>query len=311
MDGLTPDRVSGRRGRHGAGRKARTHTAPDSTPSNENAAAAEPGAAGGMLDRAIQREVIPRLMVAHRARPAQDGTTPPADDELVARFSTLLRSRDLPAALALVELRRAEGASIEELMLDLLVPAAHHLSACWEADLCRYEEIAVGMLHLQQVLHGLSAEFASERQASPCGRKVLLLSAPSEQAMLGVFMVTEFHRCIASEFFHHAGWDVWRAPPTSRTQLLALLRMQWFDVIDVSASCVERLPQLLADLQEMRHASRNTRVGVVVGGPAFAGDTALAAHLGADACATDPRDMLAQAEALVSLRDRPRPRPPR
>jgi hypothetical protein len=311
MDGLTPDRVTGRRGRHGAGRKDRTHTAPDPSPSNEAGATADPGLAGGVFDRAVQREVIPRLMVAQRPRQAQDGAALRTDDEAVARFSELLRSRNLPAALAEVELRRAGGASVEELLLDLLVPAAHHLSACWEADLCRYEEIAVGMLHLQQVLHGLSAEFAGERQARPCGRKVLLLSAPSEQSMLGVFMVTEFHRCIASEFFHHAGWDVWRAPPTSRPQLLGLLRMQWFDVIDVSASCVERLPQLLADLQEMRRASRNTRVGVVVGGPAFAADPALAAQLGADACAADPRDMLVQAEALVALRDRPRPRPPR
>jgi hypothetical protein len=311
MDGLTPDRVSGRRGRHGAGRKARTHTAPDGHALNDPAALAEPGVAHGTLDRAVQREVIPRLMVAHRSRLATDGSAARHDDESIGRFSALLRSRDLPAALALVDQQRAAGASIESVMLDLLVPAAHHLSACWEADVCRYEEIAVGMLHLQQVLHGLSAEFASERQASPCGRKVLLLSAPSEQAMLGVFMVTEFHRCIASEFFHHAGWDVWRAPPTSRTQLLGLLRMQWFDVIDVSASCAERLPQLLADLQDMRHASRNTRVGVVVGGPAFGDDPALAARLGADACAMDPRDMLVQAEALVSQRDRPQPRPPR
>jgi hypothetical protein len=303
MDGLTPDRVSGRRARHGAGRMARTHTAPDANPSNDTAAASP--APASVLDRAIQHEVIPRLLVAYRPRPAT------ADAEAIAAFSALLRSRDLPAALALVEQRRIDGASIEEVMLGLLVPAAHHLSACWEADLCRYEEIAVGMLHLQQVLHGLSAEFASERQATPCGRKVLLLSAPSEQAMLGVYMVTEFHRCIASEFFHHAGWDVWRAPPTSRAQLLALLRMQWFDVINVSATCTERLPQLLADLQDMRHASRNTRIGVVVGGPAFADDPALAGRMGADSVAVDGRDMLVQAEALVSQRDRPRLKPSR
>lgn len=299
MDGLTPDRVSGRRGWRGSARKSGGRLR-----SNERPDALAPEALG----RTIEHDVIPRLLSAHRTRP---GVPSRPDAAEIAEFARSACTASPQAAEDVIARRRAGGCDVESLLLDLLVPAAGALAARWRADQCRYEELAVGMLHLQQLLHGLSADFVRDGQAGPSGRRVLLLSAPAEQDMLGLYLVTEFHRCVAAEFFHHAGWDVWRAPPASRSHLMSLLRTQWFDVIAVDASSGERLAVLPPDLAEMRRASRNARAGWVVGGFALASVSDADAVDGADAVARDPRDMLSKAEALVALRERPRKRPSR
>lgn len=272
-------------------------------------AAAALHATPGALGRTVEREVIPRLIVAHRPHGAQplaakaERTEEEADAELI-EFTGLIATHRVAEAMARLEAKRAGGLSLEALYLRFLIPAARRLSSLWEADLCHYEDIATGMLHLQQMLQALSPRFAVEGQCRARGRKAMLLSAPGEQNMLGVFMVTEFYRCVASDYFHRAGWDVWRAPPTSRAQLLDILSSQWFDVIDVCASCEPRLPLLSIDLADMRRVSRNTHVGMMVGGPAFDDHPEFAGRVGADASAPDLRDTVSQAEMLVALRER-------
>ncbi len=265
-----------------------------------------------VLVRTVEREVIPRLMVAHRpggaTRSRDEDIELPDRGELV-QFTGLIASCDLAAARSRIEAKRAQGMSLETLYLHLLVPAARRLADLWEADLCQYEEIAVGMLHLQQMLHESSAVFSSEARCRSRGRKALLVSAPAEQNMLGVFMVSDFCRCVASEFFHRAGWEVWRAPPASRAQMLDVVRTNWFDVVDISASCEGRIPGLSADIAQMRKISRNRELNVIVGGPVFSDHPEFAQSVGADAAACDARDTLQQAEALVERREFENTRP--
>lgn len=255
------------------------------------------------LGAAVQREVIPRLLVAWAPNGsiAEEQNRNPAQSEVIA-FARLVTTRDAASAISWIESRRANGVSLESLFLGLLAPAARQLSDLWEADQCRFEDIACGMLNLQYVLHALSPVFASDGQCRAHGRKVLLISAPAEQSMLGVSLATDFYRCIVAEFFHRAGWEVWRSPPSTRADLMGVLRSYWFDVVDVSASCEARLPRLGADLTEMRQASRNARVRMTVGGPAFEDHLEFAEPVGADASASDPRDTLLNAEALVETR---------
>lgn len=300
MDGLTPDRVSTRRGWRGAGRKAGPAARP-----REQVGAGEAPARTALLGPVARLPEPLRQPVVDRPGCA---CSDPGD---VAAFARLACGNGPQAPAAELARLRDAGADARSLMLDLLVPAARHLAHCWQADLCRYEEMAVGMLHLQQLLHELGAELAADGQAGPCGRRVVLVSAPAEQNMLGLYMVTEFYRCVAAEFFHHAGWDVWRAPPTSRERLAALLHEQWFDVVEVAASSGDRLRMLGPDLAAIRRASRNARVRLVVGGPAVESHREDATGLGADAVAVDPRDMLGQAESLLAPAGRQRARPSR
>ncbi len=311
MNGLTEQRAMRQSARRSSAKKTRKAVDFDTGSNCEfdaQASAQPPSPTPEALGRTVEREVIPRLVFAHRPNRSEIDGANRIDVADVVEFTQLIATRELTEAQARIDSKRAQGVSLETLYLQLLIPVARRLSELWEADLCHYEDIAMGMLHLQQVLHGLSPAFSTEFQCRSRGRKALLLSAPAEQCMLGVFMVTDFYRCVASEFFHRAGWEVWRAPPRARSQLLGILSSQWFDVIDVSASCEARLPSLSADIEEMRKASRNSDVGVVVGGPVFNDHPEFASAVGADASATDPRDTLAQAELLVAEPGRARRR---
>lgn len=293
MDGLTPERV----------RLARSWSRedPDGEGRSERGVAASAAAGSATLIwRTVQRDVIPRLLDAHRGpRPgafAVDRRRPPPATD-VEGFAAALTGADLADALTIVEAERARGACLEAIYVNLLLPAADLLAARWEDDLCGYDDIALGMLHLQRLLQTLAPAFVEEGGAGACGRRALLLSSPGEARMLGTYLVTEFHRCLAAEFFQHGGWEVWRTPPASRAQLLSVLRTQWFDVIDIAASCPDRLAGLAREVTEYRNASRNARVRVLASGPVFAAHPELAARIGADAAARDPRELLAKAQA--------------
>jgi hypothetical protein len=308
MNGLTQDRIIRVSARRNSVRS--THHVPAGANGISALAERHPSPvarAPEALTRTVEREVIPRLLVVHKplpvleTRPAPAGLVSQAD---IVDFTGLVANRELKEALARIAIKRSEGVTLEAVYLDLLIPSARRLSDLWEADMCHYEEIAVGILHLQQVLHELSPAFTIETHCQARGRKALLVSAPEEQSMLGLFMVTEFYRCVSSEFFYRAGWEVWREPPSSRSQLRGILNSQWFDVVDVAASCEARLPALSADLADMRKASRNSHVGVVVDGPVFHDHPEFLSRVGADASASDSRDTLAQAELLMTARER-------
>jgi methanogenic corrinoid protein MtbC1 len=294
MDVLTPEHVRQiRPWRRDDGRDVDVPGGYDGT------AAASPHS---LIWRTVERDVIPRLLHAHRSDPRPplrvDRYRRPAATDIDG-FVAALTANDLTDALTMVDAQRARGTRIEAIYLNLLLPAADTLARRWEADQCGYDDIALGMLHLQQMLHALAPAFAEESGACACGRSALLLSSPGEARMLGTYMVTEFHRCLGAAFFEHAGWEVWRGAPGGRAQLLSVLRTQWFDVIDIAATSAERLTGLAREVTEMRNASRNARVRVLASGPVFAAHPELAARIGADAAARNPRELMAQAAALA------------
>ena len=172
------------------------------------------------------------------------------------------------------------GLPIETLYLDLLAPTARHLGDLWEADVCDFTQVTIGLGRLQQVLHELSHAFQSEMAAAASlGRRVLLIPVPGEQHSFGLFMV--------AEFFRRAGWDVCGTEVDTRQDLVRTMRDQSFAVVGLSASCGTRLDALAASIRAARRASRNRGVGVMVGGPLFVGHPELVAHVGADATALD------------------------
>lgn len=306
MTGLTTDRVK-RPGvwRNSPRRSLKTGTAKTESYRDSDSSRGVTGAKMGpeALGRAVEMEVIPRLMVAYRSPPpmAKRPWCPGGPD--VLEFSALVSTQRASSVWNWVSARLSDATTPQALYLELLMPAANLILERWQADLCHFEEVALGMLNLQHVLHSLSANTPLAMQTAACGRRALVLSAPCEQNMLGVFMVTEFYRCVTAEFFYRAGWDVWRAPPSSRSQLAQILHTHWFDVIDVASSCSGRLPQLSADIADMRRASLNTGVGLTVSGPTFAAHPELGARIGADACAGDPRHTLVRAESLAARRE--------
>ena len=78
-----------------------------------------------------------------------------------------------------------------------------------------------------------------------------------------------------------------------------MVQAERVDVVGFSLACDERLETVYQEIRGVRRASRNPGLSVMVGGPPFVANPLLAAELGADGTATDGRQAVAQAQALV------------
>lgn len=243
------------------------------------------------LARIVEAEILPRLMLAHRpsaGRRAQAERAPRPQE--IAEFSALLLAPGPVDLDAQVEALRDGGLPLTRLLLDLLAPAARLLGTLWEEDACDFLAVTEALGRLQAMSRLLCAELEDESVPAN-GRSVLLLPCPGETHRFGLSLV--------ASFFREAGWDVTTAVPGPDLDPLDLLGADWFDVVGLSLSCDVLLPALAAAVADVRRASRNPEIRVIVGGPYFARHGGEAGIVGADACAPDACLAPAAAEALL------------
>lgn len=249
-----------------------------------------------ILTRTVELDVIPRLLIAHPTPMALPAPT--AADLLVtavhvADLVALVLSRGEPEAVAFVEAMHDQGAAPEALYLDLLAPAARRLGEMWENDTCDFTEVTIGLWRLQNAMRELSPSFLRAADTRTNGPRVLLVPLPGEDHTFGLSMVYEF--------FRRAGWNAWSGPVESSADLRSLVRREWVEVIGFSLACDEKLDVARSEIRAVRRASMNPGLGVLVGGPGFTANPGLAAEVGADGTATDGRQAVLQAQALVDL----------
>ncbi|WP_326404042.1 cobalamin B12-binding domain-containing protein [Methylibium sp.] len=250
------------------------------------------------LLQAIQTEIIPRLMLAHRESPlpslaAGVARHVPGPDD-VALLAKLVLGRDPNEASAHVERLHAEGMSLEMIYLDLLAPTACRLGELWESDDCDFSEVTIGLWRLQQVMHQLSPEFLDRPQHATAEHRVLLAPAPGSQHTFGLHMV--------AEFFRRAGWKVLDHAECNDEQLRRTVGGEWFDVIGLSVGSEVHIEGLAAVILDLRRLSANPALVVMVGGPLLVKHPELLARLGADATARDAPHAVAQAQDLLASR---------
>lgn len=250
------------------------------------------------LARALDDEVIPRLVLSRRAASACVPADEQADTVRISRqdvveFARVVLERDPGAAAEHVSAIIARGASLEGVFLDLLGPTARCLGDMWNEDLCDFTQVTVGLWRLQQIVRDLSPAFADLAEPQDEARRALLVPVQGEQHTFGLFMV--------AEFFRRAGWDVWAGPIASAAELLDLVRSEWYAIVGISVGSHVRLEGLASTIHAVRRASRNRGVGVMVGGPPFVERPELAALVGADASAVDGRQATLQAESLLAM----------
>jgi len=106
---------------------------------------------------------------------------------------------------------------------------------------------------------------------------------------------------MVGEFFRRQGWEVSSGTGLSAREIVALVRRQWFAAIGFSLACEERLDLLARTIREVRRASRNPQIGVLVGGRVFVERPEAAALAGADATAVDGQQAALKAETLLAL----------
>lgn len=259
-----------------------------------------------ILTRTVEFDVIPRLLEAHAApvMEAMSDWVAVAMAPLVAEpfiltaghvadlVSIVLADGDL-ATIGFVESLHESGAKPETIFLDLLAPAARKLGEMWDDDECDFTEVTVGLWRLQTAMRELKPAFQPVSSVSMDGPRILLVPMPGETHSFGLSMVYEF--------FYRAGWNAWTGPVATSAELCDLVRSEWVEVIGVSIACDEMLDAARRQIAAIRRTSRNPKIGVLVGGPGFIANPALAASIGADGTATDGRQAVLRAQALMDM----------
>jgi len=238
------------------------------------------------LARTIEADVIPRLVQAHRqAEPAANASPvagqPPSLDE-VAEFVRLIIGDSEAELQAGVETWRRAGQSVEALYLDLFAPSARLLGEMWSDDTCDFSTVTVALGRLQRLMRELSPAFGAEVEHPANGRRAMFAQPTDEQHSFGLSMV--------AEFFRREGWDVFGVVGGATDDPIVRVRKEWADVVGFSIGSERRLDWLRTRIADVRVASRNPTVIVMVGGPIFTLHPDWVAVVGADATAQDAKD---------------------
>ena len=257
----------------------------------------------GLLLRAIESQVIPRLLLTHpsppQAVPATGETASeavrPAESEVVG-FTSIVLQGSTDEAIAFMRDLHASGISADSIYLDLLAPSARYLGELWTTERSDFVEVTVALHRLQDLAHKFSAYLRGMDDAQTvllAGPRALCVAMPGEQHVFGAQLVGEFLR--------RARWDVWDAPGATEPDIISLLAREWFTIVGISVSTLDQ-PEVLAGLvRRVRRASLNPDLRVMVGGLPFDEHPERAALVGADATARDGRDAVVKAQKLLDL----------
>ena len=282
----------------GAERSSRTTAQPGSEPYQSDSSVIR--GSREWLQRTIETEIVPRLMLVHRLADADpDVYTDRADAvpalEEVEAFCSLLLADDVEALVDFVERLRRRGVALEHVYLELIEPAARRLGVLWEIDACDFAQVTLGLWRLQNLVFDLGPQLPKTQQERPDGpRRLMMVVPPNSQHTLGALMV--------AEFFRRAGWEVWADPAASARELLETARTGWFDLIGLSIGTETQIDALTSVIVDLRQVSSNPSVGIMVGGPLLLLQPQLLAHLGADFSAQDAREAVSAADSFVGAR---------
>lgn len=251
------------------------------------------------LERTVEFEIVPRLVLAHRQRAqalAQGSALPaPVHSDDVRGFTDLVLGQNPDAAGAHVQSLMQQGIALEDIYLKLISPAARYLKFQWLEDERDFAEVTLGLWRLQQVLREFSAAFRNDPQKAT-GLRALLTPGPTEPHDFGYLM---FGLVLLGEFFRRDGWDTWIEPKSASPELSKTIHNEWFDVVEFLVSGDKSLDELAATIKTVRKASLNRSLGVIVCGPMFIEHPELVLLVGGDMPAADPRDGVSQAQTLV------------
>lgn len=256
-------------------------------------------AANPALQRTIESELVPRLLLAHRASPFH-GYEPGRLLREVERLTEEDRAGFLEAVLGPDDDRPAEltrmlvsrGVPVEIIYLELVAPVARILGDMWTNDECDFLDVTIGTGRLQRVLREQSVGALTFPGTRRDRGRVLLSCIPGEQHTLGLYMV--------GDLFLRDGWGVQVMTPDQDGDVAAFVREERFDVMGFSVASESRLLRLRSEIAAVRRASRNPHLIILIGGRVIAEHPELVTRVGADGCVPSGADAPRQAGELLA-----------
>jgi methanogenic corrinoid protein MtbC1 len=188
----------------------------------------------------------------------------------------------------------ANGRDPTVILMELFAWAARELGVLWEDDQVGFVDVTVGLCRLHEALHRFSEEAGAPFLASdPEAPSILIASAPDEQHVFGVLM--------AGEFFRQKGWSVTTDTSGDPESVIRLLAARQFDLAGISASQDGSVPGLASLVKNLRRASKNPAVKIIVGGYIFEQNPNLALQIGADGVAGSGIDAPQLARNMLAM----------
>jgi methanogenic corrinoid protein MtbC1 len=244
------------------------------------------------LSEILADEIVPRLRRIHHGIGAAASAAEHLGTAQIAEFAALTMLTNNNAASRYFDDMRAKSLSVETLFIHLLTPTARHLEELLEQDRCDLIDFTLGIARLQQFL----AIFDAVDQIAVGGidHRALLVTTPGERHV--------FDRDLIAALMRRAGWETSANSCRSPKDAAALVSHEWLGLLSVTLSNRSGLEKVAAVIEAVKRASSNPSIRIMVGGPVFVRDPALAAQVGADAAALDAASAVVVAEGLVRQR---------
>jgi MerR family transcriptional regulator, light-induced transcriptional regulator len=228
----------------------------------------------------IENIIVPRLLMSH-----VNNNTDLAKERVsirnvaVSDFLKLTTQDDPSSAIDYVRHLMANGVSFQEVLLDLMAPAARILGERWEEDRASFVEVALGVARMHRILREFDGVPSHLWSNAGFGRHALLLPAPGELHSFGLRLV--------QEFLLRESWTVTNKPVEDVMQLGLLVASEHFDIVGLSLSGETLEQPFLAAIRIIREKSKNRHVKIIVGGHLFVERPDLINSCGSDAYAVD------------------------
>lgn len=242
----------------------------------------------------IEAQIIPRLLMLSQTSslPSAREAPPAIDQAHIEELARLAVHHDASVIESFVQGIHGRGISTDQILLELLSPAAKLIGRLWEADKVSFIDVTVALTRLQQLVRTLRpADGYADTGPHAVKSRVLLLPTPGEQHTFGLIVVADMIR--AAGFVVSGGYDV------KTSERRKLLNTYPFVLVGFSLSCDTLLPALEQAIESVRRSPLNRRACVVVGGRLFQDNPEAVKQVGADGVALDGRHAVEMAQSLA------------
>ena len=253
------------------------------------------------LVKAIETQVIPRLMLAHKSDREKAESQVHLNrnkhifsKEAIHDFTQVLLNNDADISKTYVEALIDEGVNLEDVYLELFQPSARLLGTIWEEDTEDFSAVTLALWKMQQTMYYFSDSFLNESQLIQRKGTVFLCPYPGSQHSMGLFMV--------SEFFRKDNWNVLGDPSITSNDLKTKISKNFFDILGISIGSLSQVDGLSTLIKSLRKISKNSDICMMIGGPMALKSPNLFNNVGADAQASNAKDAILQATDLIEDR---------
>lgn len=249
----------------------------------------------GLLAETVENVILPRLLLNFGVDTAEVVETisagKPLNRDMISGFCRLVVGPDSRDAFRFVEILLERGVSVEAVLLDLMAPAARTMGEMWEADLCNFVDVTVGLARVQQITRHIRPWNGGNLDQNSQKGAVLLVPTPGEQHTFGLKIV--------EEFFLRDGWDVDCVMRAGAEEIAAAVAEKPYDIMGLTLGGHRLLEPLRSAITLARYHSLNRSIKVVIGGVGLADYPNLKALVEADACVADVNDAVNLANSWV------------